>query len=181
MLLALKAQGTLPDMVQVGNEINHGILWPDGSAEHMDTLAAFIKAGISAVREVDASVKIMLHIACGGQNEESVSFVDNMLKRAVDFDIIGESYYPKWHGTIEELKNNMNDLSRRYKQEVIVAEYTEHKQEVNDIAFNLPNGRVKGTFIWEPLNTWEFIFDKTGHANALLLIYDKLSKQYHIR
>ncbi len=181
VLLALKAQGTLPDMVQVGNEINHGILWPDGRADHSDTLAAFLKAGIAAIKEVDPSIKIMLHIACGGQNEESVHFIDNMLKRNVDFDIIGESYYPQWHGTVEQLKYNLNDLSKRYKQQVIVAEYTAHKQEVNDIAFALPNGKMKGTFIWEPLNTWEFIFDKTGHANALIMVYDKVAKQYHIR
>ena len=75
-LLALKAQGTLPDMVQVGNEINHGMLWPDGSTKHLDTLAAFFKAGIKGVKDVDKSIKIILHIACGGENAESRYFVD---------------------------------------------------------------------------------------------------------
>lgn len=180
-LLALKKQGTLPDMVQVGNEINHGMLWPDGRSRHMDTLAAFFKAGIAGVRSVDKSIKIMLHIACGGQNGESRYFIDNMLKRDVKFDIIGESYYPEWHHTPDSLKRNLTDLTTRYKQAVIVAEYTRHKQEVNDIAFSLPNNKLKGTFIWEPINTGEPVFDKTGKAiDSLINLYPAISKKYQI-
>lgn len=182
VLNALKAQGTLPDMVQVGNEINHGILWPDGAFTNTDNLAALLKAGIGATREVSPSIRIMLHIADGGQNDESRSFVDNMLSRGVQFDIIGESYYPQWHGTLDELKYNLNDLSKRYNMDVVVAEYTAHKIEVNDIAFTLPGGNVKGTFIWEPLNTWEYIFDKQGKAiDSLLNIYPAIAKKYSIK
>ena len=124
----------------------------------------------------------MLHIADGGQNDESRSFVDNMLSRGVQFDIIGESYYPQWHGTLDELKYNLNDLSKRYNMDVVVAEYTAHKIEVNDIAFTLPGGNVKGTFIWEPLNTWEYIFDKQGKAiDSLLNIYPAIAKKYSIK
>ena len=180
-LLALKAQGTLPDMVQVGNEINHGMLWPDGRSKNMDTLASFFKAGIAGVRSVDKSIKIMLHIACGGQNGESRFFVDNMLKRGVKFDIIGESYYPEWHHTPDSLKRNLTDLTSRYKQDVIVAEYTRHKQEVNDIAFSLPGDKLKGTFIWEPINTGEPIFDRKGNTiDSLINLYPAISKKYEI-
>src|ERR1019366_3994540 len=101
---ALQQQNTLPDMVQVGNEINHGIIWPDGNLKHLDNLAEFLKAGISGVKEVNSKIKIMLHIACGGQNAESRSFIDSMLSKNVVFDVIGESYYPKWHGTIDDLR-----------------------------------------------------------------------------
>lgn len=181
VLNQLKAQGTLPDMVQIGNEINHGILWDDGRIAHLDSLATLLKAGIQAVKEVSPSIKIMLHIACGGQNEESKYFLDNMIIRSVSFDIIGQSYYPQWHGTLDELKYNLNALSSKYKQDVIVAEYTQHKIEVNDIAFTLPNGNIKGTFIWEPLNTWEYIFDKQGKAiDSLLNIYPAIAKKYNV-
>jgi arabinogalactan endo-1,4-beta-galactosidase len=180
-LLALKAQGTLPDMVQVGNEINHGMLWPDGRSKNLDTLAAFFKAGIAGVRSVDKSIKIVLHIACGGQNGESRYFIDNMLKRGVQFDIIGESYYPEWHHTPDSLKRNLTDLSARYKQDVIVAEYTRHKQEVNDIAFSLPGNKLKGTFIWEPINTGEPTFDKSGNTiDSLINLYPAISKKHQI-
>lgn len=180
VLTELKKQGTLPDMVQVGNEINHGMIWPDGKTEHMDNLAALFKAGAAGVKDVDGSIPIMLHIACGGQNQESVWFIDNMLKREVKFGIIGQSYYPQWHGALDSLQYNMNDLSKRYKQDLILVEYTYKKKEVNDIAFNIPEGKLKGTFIWEPLNTWEFIFEKDGKANELLKLYPEITKKYNI-
>lgn len=123
----------------------------------------------------------MLHIACGGQNGESRYFIDNMLKRGVKFDIIGESYYPEWHHTPDSLKRNLTDLTGRYKQAVIVAEYTRHKQEVNDIAFSLPNNKIKGTFIWEPINTGEPTFDKSGNTiDSLINLYPAISKKYHL-
>jgi len=124
----------------------------------------------------------MLHIADGGQNDESRYFLDNMISRGVSFDIIGQSYYPQWHGTLDQLRFNLNDLSTRYKQPVIVAEYTYKKTEVNDIAFTLPKGNIKGTFIWEPLNTWEQIFDKQGVAiDSLLNIYPAVAKKYGLK
>lgn len=176
VMRALKAQGTPPDMVQIGNEINHGILWPDGNISHPDTLAALLKAGIKAVKEVAPSAKIILHIADGGQNAESRSFLDKMIARNMPFDIIGESYYPKWHGTLTQLKNNLTDLAKRYRQPIIVVEYSQHKKEVNQIVFGLPNNKGIGTFIWEPLNTWEAIFDEQGHAiDSLLNIYTEIA------
>jgi len=181
VLLALKNQGTLPDIVQTGNEINHGILWPVGNIEHTDTLAELLKTAIAAVKSVDPHIRVMLHIADGGQNAESRWFLNAMLQRQVPFDLIGQSYYPQWHGTLTDLQNNLTDLAGRYTQPIIVVEYTYHKKEVNDIVFHLPNHKGWGTFIWEPLNTWEAIFDKQGVANdSLLHIYDSLSVQYQI-
>lgn len=178
VLLALKEQGTLPDMVQVGNEINHGIIWPDGHVNNFDGLAALFKAGADAVRDVSPKIVIMLHVALGGQNDESVSFIDNMLARGVVFDVIGESYYPQWHGTLDDLKNNLNDLVRRYDKDMIVVEYTFKKEEVNDIVFGLPHNKGKGSFIWEPLNTWEYFFEPDGKANSLLKLYDEITRKY---
>ncbi|MFA5973819.1 MAG: beta-galactosidase GalA [Lentimicrobiaceae bacterium] len=178
VLLALKAQGTLPDMVQIGNEINHGMVWPEGHIGNPDNLAALIKAGIEGVKEVDPSIIIMLHIALGGQNAESVFWLDNMFARGVDCDIIGLSYYPRWHGTLNDLNYNLNDLIRRYNKYVNVVEYSHKKGEVNDIAFNLPGNKGTGTFIWEPLSTWESVFDKSGKSNELLNIYDEISRKY---
>ncbi len=174
----LKAQGTTPDMVQVGNEINHGILWQDGNISNINNLAQLLTAGIAAVKSVDPEIVIMLHVALGGQNDESVFFLDNMTARGVHFDVIGESYYPKWHGTLNDLNDNLNNLVSRYKKDVIVVEYSAKKEEVNKIAFELRGGKGKGTCIWEPLNTWEAIFDSQGKSNELLNVYDGLSKKY---
>lgn len=175
---ALKAQGTVPDMVQVGNEINHGIVWPDGNVGNIDQTAQLLCAGTAAVKAVDPTVQMMLHVALGGQNDESVFFIDNMIARGVQFDVIGQSYYPRWHGTLSDLENNLNDLIRRYNKDVIVVEYSAFKEEVNKIAFELPNGKGKGTCIWEPLSTWEQFFDNDGKSNSLLLLYDEISNRF---
>jgi len=174
----LKEQGTSPDMVQVGNEINHGVIWPEGNVSNFDGLAQLVNAGTKAVKDIDPSVIMMLHVALGGQNDESVFFIDNMLARGVHFDVIGESYYPKWHGTPEDLEANLEDLSRRYNKDVIVVEYSHRKEEVNKLAFEVPGGRGKGTCIWEPLSTWEKFFDDKGKSNDLLKLYDEISNKY---
>lgn len=174
----LKDQGTTPDMVQVGNEINHGMVWPDGAINNLDSLAQLIYSGVKGVKAVSPKTAIMLHIALGGQNAEARFFLDNMTKRNVPFDVIGLSYYPKWHGTLADLRNNMADLAKRYPQQVMVAEYSQLKKEVNDVAFTAPGNKAVGSFIWEPLSTWEGIFDKNGKANAFMNMYPDIAKKY---
>lgn len=178
VLLAFKAQGTLPDMVQTGNEINHGILWPDGNVQHLDSLAILLNAGLSEVKQVNPSIITLIHIALGGQNSESEFFLDNMISRGVSFDAIGQSYYPKWHGTLNDLDTNLRLLQKKYNKPVIVAEYSQLKEQVNRIAFSLPGNQMKGTFIWEPLSTWESVFDKDGKANKYLYEYDEITKEF---
>ncbi len=178
VMMTLKSQNTAPDMVQVGNEINHGIIWPHGEINNLDSLSQLIFAGIQAVKSVSPSTSIMLHVALGGQNDESRFFLDNMIMRGIEFDVIGLSYYPKWHNTLADLEYNLDDLSKKYNKDVIVVEYSHLKNEVNDLAFNVANGRGKGSCIWEPLNTWDQFFDKDGKANNKLLIYDEISKKY---
>lgn len=176
VLLVLKGQGTLPDMVQVGNEINHGLLWPDGRVTQIDQMAQLFQAGVAAVKSVDPTIVIMLHLALGGQNDECVFLIDEMLKRKIHFDVIGLSYYPKWHNTLDDLRDNINDLVRRYDKEVIIVEYSAKKQEVNKIGFELKN--AMGTCIWEPLNTWESVVDRDGNTNNYMKVFDEISKKY---
>ncbi len=177
-MLALQEQGTLPDMVQVGNEINHGMVWPEGNIQNPDNLAQLIQAGTAAVKSVAPKTVMLIHVALGGQNEETVFFIDEMQKRQVPFDIIGLSYYPKWHGTADDLRDNMLDLIRRYNKDLVVVEYSAKKELVNKITFDLPDGKGKGTFIWEPLSTWDRIFDRDGKSNEKILIYDELSRKF---
>lgn len=182
VMQALKDQGTTPDMVQVGNEINHGMVWPEGAINNLDSLAQLIYAGVTGVKEVSPSTAVMLHIALGGQNAEARFFLDNMKARNVPFDVIGLSYYPRWHGTLEDLKNNMADLAKRYPQQVMVAEYSQLKREVNDIAFNVPDGKALGSFIWEPLSSWEGIFDRQGKSNDYMdVVYPEIAKKYGVK
>lgn len=120
---SLAAQGTPADMVQVGNEINAGLLWPDGDYNHFDNMAALLKSGAQAVKDSSSSTQVMLHIAEGGDNEMARWWFDNITRRNVPFDVIGVSYYPFWHGSLAQLQANLNDLSVRYDKDVMVAEF----------------------------------------------------------
>lgn len=178
VIKAMKEAGVSPDMAQIGNEINHGMIWPEGHINNLDSLAQLIYAGIQGVKAVDPSITIMIHIALGGQNEESRFFFDNMIMRGVPFDVIGLSYYPRWHNTLAELGYNLDDLARRYNKDVIVVEYSQLKKEVNELSFNVYGGHGKGSAIWEPLNTWEAFFDRQGKSNELLKLYNELNKEF---
>lgn len=178
VLRALKQQGTTPDMVQVGNEINHGMIWPDGHISNPDDLASLLKAGVAGVESVDPNIPIMMHIALGGLNDESVFWLDNMISRGVKFDIIGISYYPRWHGTLDDLSKNLNDLIVRYNKPINVVEYSWYKREVHDIVFNLSNGMGKGAAIWEPLNWGSRIINNNGQTIEQITVYDELNKKY---
>ena len=111
-----------PTMIQVGNELTNGLLWPSGKKPEFDNIARYISAGIKGVREIDKEVPIMLHLDNGGKNDMYREWFDNYVKRGEDFQIIGFSYYPFWHGTLDELEYNMRDMAQRYKKELIVAE-----------------------------------------------------------
>jgi arabinogalactan endo-1,4-beta-galactosidase len=122
---SLVAQGTPPDMVQVGNEINAGMLWPDGHTydpPNWDNLAQLLIAGHDAVKACSPETQVMLHIAEGGDNELARWWFDSITHREVPFDVIGISYYSYWHGSLAELQYNLNDISARYDKDVIVVE-----------------------------------------------------------
>jgi len=140
---SLVAQGTLPDMIQVGNEINAGMLWPDGDYEHMDNLAELLKEGYRAVKNCSPATLVMLHIAEGGDNDLARWWFGNIVRREVPFDVIGISYYPYWHGGLAELQYNLNDISERYEKDVIVVEtaYAFTDQE-NDYLENIANSSM---------------------------------------
>lgn len=141
-------------------------------------MAQLYNAGVAAVKSVNPKTQMMFHLALGGQHFESTECLDEMVKRDAHFDVIGLSYYPKWHGTINDLEYNIFELSERYGKDVIVVEYSHKKQEVNKAGFDSPNGRAKGTAIWEPLSTWEKFFDRDGKSNELLLEYDDISAKF---
>ena len=121
-LLALKEAGVFPTMIQVGNELSNGLLWPYGKVPEYENIARFLNAGIWAARSVAPDLPIMLHLDNGGNNELYRTWFDEFMKRGEDFDVIGLSYYPFWHGTLQQLEDNMNDISERYGKELIVAE-----------------------------------------------------------
>ncbi len=130
VMKAHRDAGVMPDMVQVGNELNSGMLWPEGKSwggdgHEFDRLAKLLKAGIGEVKAAykkGESVKIMLHLAKAGDNGLFRWWFDEITKRHVDYDIIGMSYYPYWHGPMAKVKENIDDIAARYNKPVIIAE-----------------------------------------------------------
>ncbi|MGH7490983.1 MAG: glycoside hydrolase family 53 protein [bacterium] len=132
VITTLKRHRVLPDMVQIGNEITPGMLWDDGkvggefdTAEQWHKLSKLIESGISGVRSsLDSSenVQIMIHLDRGGDNQGTRWFFDHLLAHGVQFDVIGLSFYPKWHGTFDDLKRNLHDLASRYPHDLVIVE-----------------------------------------------------------
>ncbi|MBC8450729.1 glycosyl hydrolase 53 family protein [bacterium] len=128
-------EGALPDYVQIGNEISPGMLWDDGrigwqgsewdTPEQWDSLEALLRAGIEGVRDSLApgeETAIIIHYADGGNNEGCRWFYDNLVAHGVPFDIIGLSFCPWWHGTIWDLRDNLDDLALTYGRELMIVE-----------------------------------------------------------
>ncbi len=138
----------MPDMVQIGNENNNGMLWPEGNiANGYAGWIGLLNAGTRAVREVGgSSTKIMIHLANGGDNAMYRKIFDRFTDvskaedynpandiyssslitangvKSVDFDVIGLSYYAFWHGPFSGFQANIEDLSKRYNKEIAIAE-----------------------------------------------------------
>ncbi len=121
-LLYLVTCGVCPTMVQVGNEVTNGLLWPFGKKPEYQNIAIFISAGIRAVRQVLPDIPVMLHLDDGGNNEMYRDWFDHYLRYGEDFECIGLSYYPFWHGTMAQLEYNMKDMILQYGKDLIIAE-----------------------------------------------------------
>ncbi len=123
VLREFQREGIVLNMVQVGNELSNGLLWPDGKRPNYETIALLVNAGIHGVRDIDPDIPIMIHLDNGGNNELYQDWFDNYFANdGEDFDVIGLSYYPFWHGSLADLEYNMCDLAVRYGKELVVAE-----------------------------------------------------------
>ena len=122
-----KREGVAPEMIQVGNEITNGILWPvgklwmDDKRGNYENFTRLISSGCRACREVLPEAKIMLHLEKSNDKEIYQEFFTEMEKAGVDFDIIGASYYPFWHGLPEEMLDNLR-ACRRFGKKIMISE-----------------------------------------------------------
>jgi len=130
---AFAVRGITPDMVQPGNEISYGMLWPEGKldgntpaekAAKWDQFTQLVKAGIRGIRESEggAEIPVLIHVAAGGDQGVTQWFFDNLLSRGVVFDVIGQSYYPWWHGTLEMLASNIEYMTTAYRKDIVIVE-----------------------------------------------------------
>ena len=207
-VIAFREAGVLPDMVQIGNEIPHGMLWPDGKLpENWDQFAAYIYAGINGVdagRGNGRRPKIMIHIDKGASISQTKYFFDKLNTYEIPFDVIGFSYYPWWHGNLTDLRANLAFAANEYGKDIMVVETAyywrpnretkEHPQpfpetpdgqrefldELTRVVMDIPQGRGKGVFWWEPavaggLGSRSF-FDDEGKALPVMGVFDKYTR-----
>lgn len=205
-IAAFGEAGVLPDMVQIGNEVTAGMLWPDGRLpDRWPQFAGLLKAGIDGVRAGSAAgtmPRVMIHIDRGGDVNGTRYFFDRLEEYKVPFDVIGQSYYPWWHGGLDDLRSNLAFMANRYRKDVIVveaawnwrpAEYqgkpapwpeTPEGQRcfleaVNKAVLATPGNRGIGVFWWEPAVTGRLrsrgFFDDDGNALPVITVFDHFS------
>lgn len=129
VLTALKEVDALPDMVQIGNEITPGMLWDDGKViDEFNTEAQWqqfvrlVKAGVQAAKEINPSIDVMIHIDRGGDAAESLRFFEKFQELGVEYDTIGLSFYPWWHGTLDDLRETLQSLAAKFSKKINVVE-----------------------------------------------------------
>jgi arabinogalactan endo-1,4-beta-galactosidase len=207
-IAAFRAAGLLPDMVQPGNEISAGMLWPDGRLPgNWDQLADLVKAGLKGVEAGSGDgprPRTMIHIDKGGDRKATKYFFDKLNSYGVAYDVIGQSYYPWWQGTLMDLRENLAFMANEYQKDIMVvevaynwrpAEYInkrapfpetpegqkEFLEEVNRLVLAAPHERGKGVFWWEPAvpdrRHSRGMFDNDGNALPVITVFDKFMRR----
>ena len=144
---ALVDQGTPPVMIQVGNEVRVGMMWPLGKLvndQSYDAFATLLKAGTKGVERAmpkSSAYQFMLHNDQGGSLVPCLKFYAELERRSVRFDVIGLSYYPWWHGNLKDLEDTLDGLARTFKRDVMVVETA--------YPFTTKGADSTGNFVWE--------------------------------
>ena len=208
-IAAFREAGVLPDMVQTGNEITNGMDWPDGKLpDNWDHFANLLRSAIRGVNEgrgTGSRIPIMIHIERGGEAGEAVAFFDKLNSYNLPYDVIGLSYYPRWHGSIAALRQTLHDLAFHYRKPIVVvetaynwtpgdfigkkADFPESPegqknflQAVDAAVRTTPEGLGRGVFWWEPAVAdgplaGRALFDDRHNALPAITVFDKPNRQ----
>ena len=130
VMTTLKDEDISPAYVQIGNEISQGLLWDEGrvggnfnGASQWSQLRTLLNDASRAIRDVSGDdVQIIIHTDRGGDVAGATWFFDNITSQPVDFDMIGLSYYPWWHGSFEDMQHTINTVAAKYAKPVLIAE-----------------------------------------------------------
>ena len=137
-LRAMKEAGAEPKLIQVGNEITNGMLWPVGKINHTekdnwDVLCRMIESGTKACREVCPKSRIIIHTEKAGSWEITKRFYEELRRHRNDYDIIGLSYYPMWHRNMGVLSATLDSLERYFPfKDVMIVETAAYYSHDND-------------------------------------------------
>ncbi len=159
----LKSNGVTVTWVQVGNEINSGLLWPTGSTSSFSNLAALTNQGYAATKAVFPSAQVIIHLANAYDDADFRWFFDNFKAAGGKWDITGMSHYPttsNWSTLNSQAGTTMNDVASRYAKPVMIVEVgmdysqaaTAKSMVADIIARNkaVPSSRGVGVLYWEP-------------------------------
>lgn len=167
----MKAQGTEPAYVSIGNEMNGGFFLPYGdSTKHMDNLARFINSGYKAVKEVSPESQVVLHIGCNADDEKYHGdgtgkwFFDLCSRYNVNYDVIGTSFYPFWAETLKtnDLTHWCNQMIKNYDKDVLVMEtgFNYRKDTETGSRGQLSNmGAYEGFYDYTPEGQRDYMID----------------------
>lgn len=163
VLDTLKSIGVVPKWVQIGNETNDGMLWEDGRAStHMNNFAQLIDTGYSAVKAVDSTIQVIVHLSNGHDDTMFRWMFDGLKNSGARWDIIGISVYPYWANlpwaTDDSLALiTMQDMISRYQTKVMVVETgylynqpTAANHFLLDLIAKTKSAGGLGVFYWEP-------------------------------
>jgi arabinogalactan endo-1,4-beta-galactosidase len=164
VLSAIKAAGVVPKWVQVGNETKRGMLYPVGQTNQGGSVAfaKFVLNGYNAVKAVDSTMQVIVHLPDGHDNSLYRSIFDGLKKNGAKWDIIGLSAYPRWSHLdgptmITRVMSNINDLKKRYGKPCMVVETGHYPREAvvgNQYLVGVMDRMIKngdlGCFYWEP-------------------------------
>lgn len=188
VLTTLKNNGIIPEWVQVGNETNDGMLWPTGKAStSMANFASLIKQGYNAVKAVSSSIKVIVHLSNGYDNNLYRWIFDGLIANGVNWDVIGMSLYPEpvdWATRNNQCIANINDMISRYGREIMIAEVGMSWDQpdacrsfLSDLITKckaVSGNKVLGVFYWEPQSygNWQGYtkgaFDNSGKPTIAL-------------
>lgn len=197
VLRLLAEHGAEPDWVQVGNEINNGILWPKGNLkEAPKQLVRFLNAGYDAVKEVCPKAQVITHMASVLSDELCLPFLDNFFAENGKTDLLGFSYYPYWEkfdSDKDRLSQKLKEYTKRYHKPTMIVEVggPDYDAEGTYKAVADCVGAVKeqdgqeecGVFYWEPEVTAQILPDRYPLGAAKLvgektLQYNKALQAY---
>jgi len=151
VLTALNAAGATPDMVQVGNEIMCGLcgiqVHPyDKAGDNWTGYLGLLHAGCNAVRELCPNAQIIIHTDRPSRTDYNSYYYNKLVQDNLDFDIIGLSYYPFWHGYLnsEQVadKTDKNNLVNAIKN--LKTLFPNKRVHIVECAYNFQNWPTKG-------------------------------------
>ena len=188
-LLRLKEEGIILNAIQTGNEITHGMLWPFGDIEkEYDEIngggfkghGKILKSAIKACHEIYPEAKIIIHLEHSGSYDMQKWYFDNLINEGVEFDVIGESYYPYWHGPFNMFKECISKLMERYHKEIWVVEIGYQFEPTKNPNYAEVTDAKEGDFIIGNVNgRIPFIQSKQGQADYMAMML-KICKELRI-